>query len=98
MEPLHRIHVVLKLNKKKINILLGQIWAIYTAMNANSAQLPNPVVALATFLGLYQAAAVAQQLVQAKEPGAVAARGPRIAALLTGPSRSAPTSSPSAPP
>jgi hypothetical protein len=82
MEPLHRIRVVLKLNKKKINVLLGQIWAIYTAMNANVAQFPNPVVALATFLGLYKAASAAQQLVQTKASGAVAARGPSIAALL----------------
>jgi hypothetical protein len=83
MEPLRRNRVVMKLDTRRINILLGQIWAIYTAMNANSAQFTNPVVALATFLGLYQAASAAQQLVQAKAPGAVAARGPRIAALLT---------------
>jgi hypothetical protein len=82
MEPLRRNRVVMKLDTRRINILLGQIWAIYTAMNANHAQFPSPVVALATFLSLYQAAVVAQQLVQTKAPGAVAARGPSIAALL----------------
>ena len=79
---LHKIRVILSLNKRNINILLGQLYAIYVAMNANEAQFPSPVVALATFFALWQAASAAQQLAQTKAPGAVAARGPEIAAVL----------------
>jgi|HubBroStandDraft_2_1064218.scaffolds.fasta_scaffold409531_2 hypothetical protein len=82
MKVLHKIRVILALNKKSINILLGQLYAIYVAWNANQGQFPNPVIAVAAYLALWQAASAAQQLVQAKAHGAVAARGPKVAAVL----------------
>jgi hypothetical protein len=80
---MNHLRVVMKLKKNAFNILLGQLWAIYVAMDANQAQFPNPVVALATFLTLWQTASTAQKLAQTKEPGSAKARTAAFVPLLT---------------
>ena len=92
MNTLFHIRVVTKLKKNAANILLGQIWAIYTAMNANIAQFQNPVVTMAALLALWQAASAAQKLVQAKTHGARDSRTAAIAPSSRRSSRSGPTS------
>jgi hypothetical protein len=38
MQVLHKIRVILALHRKNINLLLGQLYAIYVAMSANASQ------------------------------------------------------------